>query len=226
MLNFDKYLFRCSALGHIMAGKEGLGDTAKSYLLRIYIKEKYGRAKNISNMYIEKGLLCEGQSITLLSFVDDKLYVKNKKRFRNEFIQGEPDIITEETVDDVKTNWDIFTFFDADLSDLYEWQLRAYMWLTGKRKARLRYCLVNTPEHLIEREESKTFFQMGVRDRDDTDYLLACAEIRRYSLFDDIPQAKRVRTFWIEHSEEKIKILQARILECRKYLNFLAAQDL
>jgi len=38
------------------------------------------------------------------------------------------------------------------LDSLYYWQMQSYMWLTNTKNAIIAYCLVNTPESIIQRE--------------------------------------------------------------------------
>ena len=228
-LNFDNYLFRCSSLGDLMAngrGKDTMGATCINKLNEIFIKEKYGREREIENDYLEKGTLQEPVSLTLLSDVDKRLYLENKKQFKNDFIKGRPDSLPTQVdkFPDIKTCWDIFTFFKSELTDKYEFQLRGYMWLTGRKESEIVYTLVNTPEHLIEREEARCFYKMGVADREDSVYKLACVEIRKCMIFDDIPKEERIKRFPVTHDEEKIEQLKARLIECRKYLNELTTK--
>jgi len=228
-LTFDTYLFRCSSLGDLMAngrGKDQMGATCITALHKIFIKEKYGREREIENDYLEKGTLQEPVSLTLLSEVDKVLYLENKKQFKNEFIKGRPDSLptTQDKFPDIKTCWDIFTFFNAELTAKYEYQLLGYLWLTGRKESEIVYTLVNTPEHLIEREESRAFYKMGVMDREDSTYKLACSEIRRTMLFDDIPKAERIKRFPVLYNKEKIEQLKTRLIECRKYLNSLVTK--
>jgi hypothetical protein len=206
--------------------KGSMGETCIKALKKIFIKEKYGREREIENDYLEKGTLQEPVSLTLLSEVDNVLYLENKKQFKNDFVKGRPDSLpfNREKFPDIKTCWDIFTFFNAELTAKYEYQLIGYMWLTGRKESEIVYTLVNTPEHLIEREESRTFYKMGVVDRDDFNYQLACAEIRRCNTFDDIPKEERIKRFTVLYDEEKIEQIKTRLLQCREYLNKLATK--
>ncbi len=71
-MNFDNYLFHPSSLGLIMTEsrtKDQFGETCKSHLMECYINKKYGRFKDITNHFIEKGILAEEDSIDLYSVV-------------------------------------------------------------------------------------------------------------------------------------------------------------
>lgn len=63
---------------------------------------------------------------------------------------------------------------------------------------------------------------MGIESKDDAHYQLACADIRKCMVFDDIPIENRIKRFLVEKSDEEIEKLKTRIVECRKYLNNLA----
>jgi len=58
---------------------ELLSETTKKYLREVMIYEKYGRKKDISNKYIEKGLAVEEDAITLYSRFTKVFYKKNEK---------------------------------------------------------------------------------------------------------------------------------------------------
>lgn len=228
-MDFSNYQFRCSSLGKLMTTAQkkekeaGLpSKTTQSYLKEIYIEEVYGRRKDITSKYLEKGLLCEEDALGLLGQYDGgKLYIKNKDYFKNDFIKGTPDN-TQGRVRDTKAPFTIHTFFSGELSKDYEWQLRGYMELTGLKElpAELAYCLVDTPPHILYDEQQRLKWKMGVIDEDnDQDYIEACKEIEKSGTFDDIPVEKKVRKYFVEHDDEKIKELYQRIEECRNFLN-------
>lgn len=225
-MNFDNYLFRCSQLGKLMTNDQSgknIGKTCLSYLNECYIAEVYKRTNEVSTKFMEKGTLVEQVSVTLLSNVDNKLYTTYKgKPLKNDNIKGTPDIIQGI---DIKSSWNIHTFFNAELTKDNEWQARGYMWLTGIEKWDITYCLVSAPEHLIDREERSLFFKMGVDSEDNPDFQIAKAELRRNMTFDDIPEAKRVKRFTVAHDEAKIELLKERVIKCREILNEMYKQN-
>ena len=89
-----------------------LSVTTKTQLDNIYIKEVYGRRKELSNKYLLKGLGVEDAAIRVLSQVDGELYVKNEERMHNGMLQGECDIKYHwgdsecGLVVDTKSSWD------------------------------------------------------------------------------------------------------------------------
>ena len=128
-------LFRCSSLSKLMTNPKleadieagNLSETTKTYLLEVYISEKYNRDKNVTSKYMEKGLLVEEDSITLYSRVMKKFFKKNESKLSNEFIKGTPDLytgleITEaDLVIDIKSSWDIFSSSVEELKDYQEY---------------------------------------------------------------------------------------------------------
>jgi len=142
-----------------------LSDSCKTHLCDIYTVVKYGRTSDIKSKYLEKGLLLEEDAITLYCELTGKYHRKNKDRKYNDWVEGECDIDSEvlDLVTDTKVNWDIFTFnrvVGKPIKPLYHWQLDGYMWLWGRSKGELAYCLLDTPEHLIQREEKKLMYEM------------------------------------------------------------------
>lgn len=233
-MTFDNYKFHPSSLGLIMTNsrtKDPLGETAKAHLIECYIERIYGRYKDISNKYIEKGLMAEEDSIDLYSLVKKKMFAKNQELIENDYFIGTPDLYEGESIReakiiiDLKTSWNIFTFFTSMVKPLdtkYFWQLQAYMDLTGANKAKLVYCLVNTPLKLVEDEKKKTMWKMGVIDEEaDQIYQTACNEIDKNSYYDDIPMEKRYIEFTIERDQEKIDQAHERVMLCREFLNQL-----
>lgn len=226
---FSEYLFHPSSLGRIMteprSKSDGLGETCKSHLMECYVSQKYGREKDITNQYIEKGLIAEEDSFDLYSVVKGEVFVKNTETFRNAYFVGTPDIVIPKMVIDIKTSWDIFTFFNTMTKSInkdYYWQLQAYMDLTGSHEAKLVYCLVNTPLKLLEDQKRKLLYTMAVIDPEvDVAYLDACQMIDKNSTFDDIPMKERYIEFTIPRDWDAIDRAHNRVIECREFLNNL-----
>lgn len=231
-MSFDNYLFHPSSLGQIMTDakdkKEILGETCKEHLLQCWIEKTYGRKKDISSKYFEKGIVQEEESITLYSLVTKKFYKKNAETISNEFFVGTPDLYegdgikTATLIIDIKTSWDIFSFFKniKKYNKNYYWQMQAYMDLSGAQSAKLVYCLVNTPENLIEDEKRRLSWAMNLIDPDiNPEYIAKCYQIEKNSRYDDIPKDERYLEFDIPRNQEDIDKAHARVVECRDYLN-------
>jgi len=151
--------FRASQLGKLMTSSrtkgEALGQTAKTYIIEQAKQDFYGYRTQLMNKYVLKGIEQEQDSIDLLNGVRFQNYLKNEQMAENEYLTGCCDIITEDSIIDIKTSWSLETFpattFELkDLSD-YEWQGRAYMWLYDRPLFELCYVMVSThPEFLSQ----------------------------------------------------------------------------
>jgi hypothetical protein len=153
-------LFRCSSLGKLMTNPrtkgEVLSETAKSYIRQIAKEDFYGYNSELNNKYLSKGTNQEKDSIDLLNIVRFGVpfdgYTKNTERITTDLLTGECDIITDETIIDIKTSWSLDTF-PATVSEAhdkdYEWQVRGYMMLYGRPKAEVVFCMVSTDPELL-----------------------------------------------------------------------------
>lgn len=239
IFNPEKTLFRSSNNGNLMSSPKSKADKeagnlskgAESFCLEVFINEKYNRKKNFTNKYVQKGLAVEEDAITLLSLETKRFFKKNEKHLKNEYIKGTPDCFEGKSLEtatkiiDVKASFDIFTFFDSKtkpLNKIYYWQLQSYMWLTGAKEAELIYCLVDTPESIINDEKRRLAWSMNLIDADvNPDYIKACEEIDRVSLYGDIPRSERIHIIPIKRNDEDIERLKAKVLKAREYLKTL-----
>jgi len=219
----DNILFRASQLGLLMtearSKSEPLSETTKTYLTEVFIRLKYGREKDIASKYIAKGLAVEEDAITLYSRVTKEYLVKNEQHLRNSWITGTPDIVYGDHVVDIKSSWDIFSFWKSKTSPLdkgYYWQLQAYMWLLDVKKAKLAYCLVNTPASMIDDEKKKYIWKSGITGEDQSAEALEAIE--KNMKYDEIPIAERCHVIEIDYNREDIERLIVRIEECRSYI--------
>jgi len=221
---FDKQLFRCSSLGRLLTNDrsgKGMGLTAQSYLKELYMELKFGIRKDFINKFVEKGLSAEDDSIALYSSVKDSFYTKNDEWFKNDFISGTPDIITDELVVDIKTSWDASTFpmLEDELPNKhYFYQVQGYMWLTGLQNASIAYCLIDTPYQLLEDEKRRAAWKIGATTDISPEFLELCEQIDKNHTFSHIPKELRVKEFFVERDEKVIEQIQARVIEARKYL--------
>lgn len=228
MTDFSNYKFRCSALHNLMvapkAKTEVLSETAKTYLRELWILEVFGREKlDKANKYTIKGVMVEPDSMSLVSKVTGKTYWKNRKRLENEFICGTPDIIEKEggvdnRIIDIKSSWDIWTYMavnDLKARKDYYYQLLGYMWLTDTETSNLMYCLVNTPEPIMDDEIYRMSFKLG--DSTDVTELL-----KKNYIFDDIDEKMRLKSYVFDRNSEDIESLKIKILAAREYMKGLS----
>ena len=194
-----EFKIRASSAGKLMTNprskSEVLSKTTKEYLQQ-WIKEQiYGVRKNIKNKYLSKGIQVEDDAIKYAAKELGWLFAeKNDEFFMDEYFCGTPDVILEDTIVDIKSSWDCFTFplfYKNNPSKDYYYQLQTYMHLTGKRRAQVVFVLMNTPEEL-------TF-----------------EDVHDYS---NIPSQYRIKIFNIDYSEEVISQMQQRVLDSREYI--------
>ena len=233
-MNFNKTLIRSSSVGYLMtepvtkADKEAgiLSKTAKSHLIEIYIREKYGRTKDVQTKQMRKGVEVEEEAIDLLGGFLGRKLGKNTERFTNDFITGHPDVLdlTEAglKVWDVKSSYDLFTFLGNipdKLNSQYYWQLQSYMWLTGATESCIAYCLLNTPFGIIEQEKNSLLYRMAdAVTNESPKYLLEAAKLELNMMFDDIDQKERLLLFPVQRNDEDIELIKDKVLKARVFL--------
>jgi hypothetical protein len=207
--------------------EEQLSETCKSFLVQTYALERFRRTKEVTTPQMVKGILVEDDSIDLFGQITDTKYTKNTVRLRNEFIAGTPDlfdgedILASTQVFDIKSSWDIVTFLsnlDGPINSMYYWQLQGYMALTGANIGTIAYCLVNTPEVLLNDEKRKLFYRMDVATEENPKYLLAAAQLEYNLTFNDIPKELRLLTFQVDRNDEEICRVYQKVIKCRQYL--------
>ena len=231
-MNWNETLIRASSVGYLMtepvtkADKEAgvLSKTAQKHLIEVYIAEKYGRKRDIQTKQMKKGVEAEQDSIDLLSMYLKLPFSKNEERFKNDFITGLPDIINGDTIIDIKSSYDLWTFLGNipdKLDNLYYWQMQSYMWLTGTRNATIAYCLVNTPEGIIQQEKYNLLKKMDVISEESPEFIKEAMKIEFNMTFDDISINERILTFNVNRSEDDILRIEHKVLKARTFLQEL-----
>ncbi len=223
-MDFSTYKFRCHALGNLLVDprskSETLSETTKTYLRELWIKEVYGREKYIQTKYMDKGISCESDSLELVKTVTGKTYFKNQKELSNEYIVGIPDVIDTNSIIDIKTSWDLWTFASVDeesAKKTYFAQLMGYMMLAEKKECTLAYCLVNTPLEQINYEMYKLKASGAIKDTPEEEE----KALKNY-MFDDIEAKKRIKTYNFTFEEEVKEKLIARIQAAREYMSTIS----
>ena len=194
-----EFKIRASASGKLMtkprSKSEVLSKTTITYLQEWAKQEVYGVRKSISSKYLDKGNAVEDEAIDYAAQELGWVFAsKNDEYFEDDFFCGTPDVILEDTIIDIKSSWDCFTFplFEEDIPNKdYYYQLQVYMHLTGKRKAELVYCLMNTPDEL------------------------AYEDVFDYS---NLSSKYRIKSFYIDYDEEVIEQLKEAVLNSRNYI--------
>jgi hypothetical protein len=206
-----------------------LGDGCTSYLKEVYVYEKYGKEPiggSERSKYTLKGKLVEDESIMMLSRIDSLAYVKNSQRFRNQYLQGEPDIMVSKNgivtkIIDIKSSYDYTTLLaniGSPLNPLYKYQVQGYMALTGATEAEVCYCLVNMPQEIINSEKKRLFYATNSATEDNPEYLRQVAKLENNTSFDEIPIKERLLRFPIQRDEELIDKIYKRVEACREWL--------
>jgi hypothetical protein len=216
---------RASALGKLMTSSrkagEVLSQTAKSYIQEVVLQDKYGIYKEFNSRYTDKGNQTEDEAIQLVAQVLDLGFIyKNEDKYTNDWIKGTPDVVTTDLIIDTKVSWSAhtFPFFESELPNKdYYWQMQAYMWMTGRKKALVTYCLVNTPYLLLEDEIRREHWKQNLigESQEVRDYVEAQHN------FDHIPKNERVKVFEIDYDEQGIEQAKEKIEIAKVYYNQL-----
>ena len=216
---------RCSQLGKIMTAprskSEVLSQTAKTYVEELAKEHLFGIKKVFKSRYTDKGNEVEEKAIELTEEVlGFEFLTKNENYYQNDWIKGTPDIITTSLVIDVKSSWsgDTFPFFETELPNKdYYYQVMGYMWLTGKKNALISYCLINTPEEIVNDEIRRTAWgKYEIEPSEET-----IRDVMAIHSFDHIPKERRVKAFHVEYNEGVVNEMKTRIEHCRTYFNEL-----
>ena len=148
-------IFRCSSLAKLMTNprnkSESLSETAKSYIKQLAKENFYGYTSKVETKQMRKGTEYEMESIALVNSVwFGSNFVKNQLRETQGYLSGHPDIITDDSIIDIKTSWSLETFpaLPED-ADSYEWQVRGYMHLFNKQRAFVIFCMIDTDDELL-----------------------------------------------------------------------------
>lgn len=214
-------VFRASSIGNLMSYPERnkLPDGAITELDKM-VSQKLIKWQDAEFDFFttEKGKICENESIEIYNEVNDSFYVKNVERiYKNvstgliidhdtglifdksqPVLTGECDILDKANslVIDIKTAYSKKTYpFNLKISKLYEWQLRAYMYLYDVNSAELAYVLVDTPHDLISNKDPE-----------------------HWHFMQDVPLEFRVSSLRIERDEEKEQQMLARLSLCENYV--------
>ena len=193
-----QFKLRASAAGTLIPNGKGslISVGGKTYLKEWLISQLYGIEKQIKSKYIDKGVMMEDQAIDFaVKMLNIEFALKNEQRFEDDYFTGEPDMILEDSIIDIKNSWDCFTFpyFETEIPNSdYFYQLQVYMHLTGKCKAQLVYVLLDTPA---------TNWDAGI--------------------IYEVPDKMRIKTFDVEYDAEVIAMLQAKVIAAREFINTL-----
>ena len=220
-----EYLVRASSIGDLMTGGRTKGaewgDTSLGIIRKAVLSNKYGIEEYVTSKHMEKGILNEAEGLEMYrtivggSFPIDDI----KQRLMNNYCSGEPDLIHDGIVVDIKNSWsaNTFPFWDTEIKNkAYIYQLQAYLWLSGLESAKLVYTLTTTPEHIRQQEIQRLWFRLmdkpenAIKEQFEVEEM-ATEIISKEMIFDHIPVANRVKIFEVARDEEMIEAIQKRI---------------
>ncbi|CAB5218503.1 hypothetical protein UFOVP211_25 [uncultured Caudovirales phage] len=222
---------RCSGLGKLMTSPrskgEVLSETAKTFIEDLFREREFGIYKDISSRYTDKGIQMEDEAIQLAGNVLgwDLNTFKNEERLKNEWITGIPDINTETLLADIKCSWSgsTFPFFEEELPNKdYYWQLQGYMMLTGHLQAELVYCLMNTPQQIVEDEVRRTHWKLNLIDEN----LDVRDAIQNQHNYDHIPDTLRIKRFIVEGDIMAENKIREKVEQANEYYESLKKVNL
>jgi len=194
-------------------------QTAKSYCEEWLKEQLYGKRKEFSSKYTNKGIIMEDDAIDRIGrHLEMEGITKNDQFYENAFMCGTPDVNLFDTIIDTKCSWDCFTFplFDTEIPNTdYWWQGQGYMHLTGAERYILGYTLENTPLHIITKQ---AYYYASDNGLDVDDVLPEFIEKMTYT---NIPDNLRVKLFEFAYDPEAVKRIEERVKLCRIYIESL-----
>lgn len=218
-----QFKMRCSALGALFteprAKSELISATLKTHLNDWYLEKKYGVRTEIRSRYTDKGIQLEDEAIREYNKLFGTNHFKNDEFFEDDFIQGTPDIVSDDEVLDIKCSFslDSFPILEKKMNNKnYYAQLQGYMRLTGKSKAKLVYVLLDTPEDIIVREAKGIMYKEKLPD-DFLDILIE--EVREAHTYSHIPIKDRIKIFEVLRDEDMINNIDQKVIFSREYID-------
>lgn len=227
----DKQSERYKELKDKLDAPPKLTKGAETEIKRLWLENEKGYKEEIVNKTLKKGIEAEEDGIKLVSIVDGIYYTNNNNNIDARVsignITGKADIVDErdvtlpdgsiktlKIVHDIKCNWSPYTFMMGDLTTVYEWQGRAYMYLYDADFFKLRFCLVDCPPDIYEDERSKFCFKHGIIDDTLEEYQEMLEQFDRnliYTTSGRYTQEERVKTYTLERDYELENIMLTAI---------------
>lgn len=224
-----EWLVRASQVGGLMTKGRGgseWGATAMKIIQDAVLFNEFGIDKHVTSKHIEKGIINEADSLEMIKRVTgwEIDLNKPKKRWFNQWATGEPDVLDNGYLIDVKNSWDGSTFpwFESDVPNKdYFHQLQTYMWLSGYTHSYLIYTLTSAPTHMVYKEAEKIAYNLHplpAYHGKSFDEMLEIGEdiANKQLVFDSIPENKRVKIFKIERDDSVIEAIRLRVEGARE----------
>lgn len=223
----EKFRIRGSACSNIMTSPrkkdELISEGAKTYC-KDWLKAKiYGDELDFNNKYTRKGNAMEDDAIDLVAeTLDLGMLMKNEISYDecHEHIKGTPDIVLPDMVIDVKCSWSSKTFpaFETENTNkAYYYQAMCYMAITGRKKFKLAYCLLDAPFEEIESEAKKYSYTMGWGEltKETFEY------VKSKMTYPNVPKEKRIKIFDIPYDQKVVDDICRKVDNCRTYIETL-----
>jgi len=211
-----------------LLASDSLSDSCKSFLTRTYAIEKYySGKKGRQRSSMVKGSIVQQEAFNLFMESEGKKYNTQSKLLKNDFISGIPDMYdgtlatSSEEIIEIKSSWNIFSFLSAvnkPLKSSYYWQLMGYMYLTGAKIGTIAFCLINTPENILEDEKQRVLSNRKLYEEDEDKFNAMVEELSIRMNYNDIPVEDRVLRFTVERNDSDITKISKKVEKCREYL--------
>lgn len=217
-MQYQPFKIRCSAISEIMADVKGgrlIPVGAETMAERWITSQMYGRSPlEVYSKYTEKGKEKESEAISFYADFLGTWFVKNEKRFDNDFLSGCPDILDGKVVRDIKCSWDCFTFpLFKELPKNYWWQMQGYMALTGCESAVVAFILMDATEQQIESAAYSYAKSIGSDLTEDIESL-----VRENMTYSNLPAQMRIKEFVVQPDKEAIERVRLRVEAMREYI--------
>lgn len=201
---------------------DDLLDITLSATAKTLVKEKVRQlrhkapSKFTGSKETRKGNLVEDDAILFLMQQKFISAEKNTIRFTNDWITGEPDIITNTAIRDTKCPWSYWTmeYFKEDIESKaldagYDWQQLGYMNLLRENhdyepkiinEAYLDFILMPTPKECLTRYDDEYLH---------IDYVL------------EMNPSDRISSYKVEYDQKKIDLIKLKVEMAREYAKTL-----
>jgi hypothetical protein len=219
-----KLIIRASDVGSVMTEPRSKTEQASQSALKVLqemaLFDKYGIQREFSSMQTSKGIELEPLAIDICKNVLGWFDVsETKTRMINDYITGEPDVLTPTVLADIKCSFsaDTFPWFEKELKNKdYYYQMQSYMWLSNKNESELVYILLTTPERMVLDLINKEAWKMLPDPKfenysQDEIFDIAENKIRSKHNFEQIPIEKRIRKYVIKKDDHVINRIIERI---------------
>lgn len=197
-----------------------LSETCLSYVEKWAKEQLYGRRKEFTSKYTDKGNLCEDDAIQQCAeYYRWGMVSKNTQCFEDEHFTGTPDILLQKSVDDTKVSWDFDTFplFDEVPNKNYEWQGHIYKALTGREMFGLHYNLMDAPESIVLAEAWRQVRKKGLDELEADLY----DEVKEHMTYSHLPISLRLKSWFFERNKIAEDLAREQVEKINKYINTL-----